>query len=86
MAIKFDKEYVNVARKEFCKVYVDRITPESVIGSSRAYIGDRIRIYMTGWYYENPIIFKTNEGFKKWLREYLNTSYEGIEFAKPVLA
>ena len=83
---KFNKRYVDAARREFHKVYIDRTTPDKVIGSETKYTGDRIRIYETSWYYEEPVIIKTNEEFMRWLEQELDTIYDGIEFAKPVLA
>ena len=85
MAIKFDKKYVDVARKEFYMVLVDKETPEQYIGSLTGYAGDRIRIYASEWHYDEPVIFRSNAAFKKWLKEELDAGYDGIEFLKPAL-
>lgn len=65
----FNKNYVQIARRLFNTVYIDRITDTEVIGSKSRYDGDRIRIYRTDWEYESEIIIRDNEELKKLLTE-----------------
>ena len=85
MAIKFNKHLVNIARDECSRVYVDLETPEKYISSLRGYIGDRLRIYVTGWNYEIPVIIKSNAELKIWLKNHLSETYYGIEYAMPII-
>lgn len=85
MAVEFNHEYVDVARAEFYKVYVDTETPEEFVGSEESYAGDRLRIYATDWDYETPNIFHSNEEFERWMNATMAYIYEGIEFAMPDL-
>ena len=78
MAIRFDRDYVDIAREEFHKVYVDDETATEFIGSETGYVGDRIRIYVTDWEYETPETFRTNEEFMKWMNDFIFGFY-GLE-------
>ena len=86
MSVKFDRKAVDLARTEFYRVYVDKITDAEIIASETAYKGDRIRIYTTDWFYEGEQIFRSNREFKAWFRKYLDDMYYGLEDIKPALA
>lgn len=68
--MKFNKNLIDKARQLFHKVYVDLETPEKFIGDDKGYIGDRVRIYATGWQYEVAETFRDNESLEKFITEW----------------
>ena len=77
----FSKDLINIARGLFPLVYVDTETETEYIGSLSSYAGDRIRIYATTWFYEDPDIIRTDEELKQYINEYMEEMKTlGIEF------
>lgn len=66
--VQFDETELAVARANFPTVFVDREMPECYVGSRTATAGDRVRIYLTGWDYEEPEVFRTNEELLAWMK------------------
>lgn len=77
--INFDKTAIDILRRECYKVYIDIETKTEYNGSLTGYTGDRIRIYITSWDYEDPEIIRTNDELKKCTKECISDFYDGIE-------
>lgn len=65
--MKFKKELIDAARVMYFKVYVDRVTHDGYYGSEKAYTGDRVRIYPTGWEYEECDVMYTDDELETYL-------------------
>ncbi len=58
---QFNPYLIREARAIFSRVYVDQETETAYIGSETATEGDRVRVYISGFEYEEPAIIRTNE-------------------------
>ena len=67
---QFDRELIEQARRMFYAVYMDEETPAEYIGHKDGYTADRVRIYPTGWEYENPETARTDEDLHNIITEY----------------
>ena len=75
----FDKQLIDDLRKICHLVYVDEETPEKYIGKLKGYDGDRVRIFVGDWEYEEATICYSDGDLRAVLRELLA---EEIEIAE----
>ena len=67
---QFNRNLIDQVRRMFYAVYMDEETPAEFIGHTEGYTADRVRIYQTGWEYENPETARTDEELQNIITEY----------------
>ena len=69
----FNAKLLDILRANCHKVYVDKISEDGYqfIGDENSYIGNRIRVYITDFEYEEPDIIKENSELKNYVENQL---------------
>lgn len=66
----FDKQLIDTLRKICHRVYVDTKTDDAYIGKLDSYTGDRVRIFLDGWEFEESTICYSDDDLRAVLKEF----------------